>query len=104
MKQWFETLDDRLWFSSDEMVHLAKAGCSVTGLDRNKQFITSSEMREKGGRKMTTPPMFCPPCEAEIIATPSRHGLVWLCRSCRSGAATLPILRQVAPHAFVNHL
>ena len=53
---------------------------------------------------MTTPPMFCPSCEDELIATPSRHGLVWLCRSCRSGAATLPILRQVAPRAFVNHL
>jgi len=29
---------------------------------------------------------------------------VWLCRACRAGAVTLPILRQVAPRAFVNNL
>lgn len=39
---------------------------------------------------MTTSRMFCPSCEAELIATPSRHGLVWLCRSCRSGAGAHP--------------
>jgi len=70
MKQWFETLDDDIWFPSDEAgvqevefirrvlrlrrghqvldapcgagriaVPLAKAGCCVTGVDRNKRFI-----------------------------------------------------------------
>jgi len=33
-----------------------------------------------------------------------RHGVVWLCRTCRAGAATLAVLRHVAPRAFVNHL
>jgi hypothetical protein len=33
-----------------------------------------------------------------------RHGLVWVCRTCRAGAATLPILRQVAPRTFVNRV
>ena len=73
MKQWFETLDDDIWFPSDEAgvqevgfirrvlrlrrghqvldapcgagriaVPLAKAGCCVTGVDRNKRFIDSA--------------------------------------------------------------
>ena len=53
---------------------------------------------------MTTPRMSCPSCTAKLIARQSRHGLVWFCRNCRSGAATLPVLRQVAPRDFVNHL
>ena len=48
--------------------------------------------------------MSCPACTAQLIARQSRHGLVWFCHSCRSGAATLPVLRQVAPHDFVNQL
>ena len=70
MKQWFETLDDDLWFPADDAgfqevgfikrvlrlrrghqvldapcgagriaIHLAKAGCHVTGVDRNNRFI-----------------------------------------------------------------
>ena len=46
----------------------------------------------------------CPLCQRFLEPTKGRHGLVWLCRTCRAGAATLPILRQVAPRDFVNHL
>ena len=46
----------------------------------------------------------CPLCKRSLEPTKGRHGLVWLCRTCRAGAATLPILRQVAPRDFVNHL
>jgi ribosomal protein L37AE/L43A len=49
-------------------------------------------------------PLPCPSCRGSLEPTKGRHGLVWLCRSCHAGAATLPILRQVAPRAFVNHL
>ncbi len=30
--------------------------------------------------------------------------MLWVCRACRAGAVTLPILRQAAPRAFVNQL
>ena len=46
----------------------------------------------------------CPLCKRPLQPTQGRHGLVWLCRMCRAGAATLPILRQIAPREFVNHL
>jgi ribosomal protein L37AE/L43A len=46
----------------------------------------------------------CPSCGAYLERGKGRHGLVWLCRACRAGAVTLPILRQVAPRAFVNGL
>jgi ribosomal protein L37AE/L43A len=46
----------------------------------------------------------CPSCGEYLERGKGRHGLVWLCRGCRAGAVTLPILRQVAPRAFVNHL
>ncbi len=29
---------------------------------------------------------------------------MWICRTCRGGAVTLPILRKVAPRPFVNRL
>lgn len=48
--------------------------------------------------------MPCPSCGASLEATRSRHGLVWLCRSCGSCAATLPVLRRAAPRGFVNQL
>lgn len=48
--------------------------------------------------------MPCPSCHAELEAMSSKRGIVWLCRSCHAGAATLPILRQVAPRGFVNQL
>ena len=48
--------------------------------------------------------MPCPACDTALEPTPSKHGIVWLCNHCRSGAATLPVLRQVAPRAFVQHL
>ncbi len=48
--------------------------------------------------------MPCPLCQAELEPTPSKHGTVWLCRQCRAGAATLPILRKVAPRPFVNEV
>jgi hypothetical protein len=46
----------------------------------------------------------CPLCRGSLEPIKSRHGLVWVCRTCRAGAATVPILRAVAPRAFVNGL
>lgn len=46
----------------------------------------------------------CPLCKEALEPTKGRHGLVWVCRMCRAGAVTLPILRQVAPRPFVNQL
>lgn len=46
----------------------------------------------------------CPTCGGYLERAQSRHGLVWLCRACRAGAVTLPVLRQVAPRTFVNEL
>jgi len=46
----------------------------------------------------------CPVCRASLEPTSSLHGLVWLCRACRAGAATVPILRHVVPRAFVNRM
>ena len=48
--------------------------------------------------------MPCPTCGAALQPTKGRHGIVWLCRACHAGAATLPILRQVAPREFVNQV
>jgi Zn-finger nucleic acid-binding protein len=53
---------------------------------------------------MSDQPMLCPSCRSELAPTAGRHGIVWLCATCRGGAATLPILRQVAPRDFVNQL
>ncbi len=49
-------------------------------------------------------PLACPLCSGTLAPTRGRHGLVWLCRSCRAGAATLPVLREFAPRTFVNGL
>ncbi|HKA55301.1 MAG TPA: hypothetical protein VKJ47_16730 [Candidatus Binatia bacterium] len=49
-------------------------------------------------------PLRCPLCRKTLEPTTGRHGLVWVCRVCRAGAATLPILRQVASRTFVNQL
>jgi hypothetical protein len=46
----------------------------------------------------------CPTCGEYLERAKGPHGLVWLCRNCRAGAVTLPVLRQVAPRAFVNGL
>jgi uncharacterized protein YbaR (Trm112 family) len=46
----------------------------------------------------------CPLCRKALEPTKRRHGLVWVCRACRAGAVTLPILRQVASCPFVNQL
>ena len=46
----------------------------------------------------------CPLCRESLEPTQSHHGLVWVCRACRAGAVTLPILRQVASRPFVNQL
>jgi len=48
--------------------------------------------------------MPCPTCGADLEPTTGQHGIVWLCQTCRAGAATLPILRQVAPRDFVNQV
>ena len=53
---------------------------------------------------MESQSMPCPTCGADLEPTQGQHGIVWLCRPCRAGAATLPILRQVAPRNFVNQL
>ena len=49
-------------------------------------------------------PLPCPLCREFLEPTKRRYGLVWVCRMCRAGAVTLPILRQVASRPFVNHL
>jgi hypothetical protein len=49
-------------------------------------------------------PLPCPLCKEALEPAKGRHGLVWVCRTCRAGAVTLPILRQVAPRPFVNQL
>jgi hypothetical protein len=49
-------------------------------------------------------PLLCPLCRESLEPAKGRHGLVWVCRACRAGAATLPILRQVASRTFVNQL
>jgi ribosomal protein L37AE/L43A len=46
----------------------------------------------------------CPLCGRHLERAKGRHGLVWLCRGCRAGAVTLPVVRHVAPRAFVNAL
>ncbi len=46
----------------------------------------------------------CPLCGDSLERGAGRQGLVWICRSCRGGAVTLPILRRVAPRPFVNAL
>jgi hypothetical protein len=48
--------------------------------------------------------LYCPLCRAFLEPTKRPHGLVWICRTCRAGAVTLPILRQVALRLFVNEL
>lgn len=49
-------------------------------------------------------PLPCPVCRGFLEPTKRRYGLVWVCRTCRAGAVTLPLLRQVASHAFVNRV
>lgn len=46
----------------------------------------------------------CPLCGESLERGAGRGGLVWICRSCRGGAVTLPVLRKFAPRPFVNHL
>lgn len=46
----------------------------------------------------------CPLCGDALERGAGREGLVWICRTCRGGAVTLPILRRVAPRPFVNQL
>jgi Zn-finger nucleic acid-binding protein len=46
----------------------------------------------------------CPLCGESLERGAGRQGLVWICRTCRGGAVTLPILRKFAPKPFVNHL
>jgi hypothetical protein len=46
----------------------------------------------------------CPLCGDVLERGAGREGLVWICRGCRGGALTLPILRRFAPRPFVNHL
>lgn len=46
----------------------------------------------------------CPLCGDSLERGAGRQGLVWICRSCRGGAVTLPILRRFAPRPFVNSL
>ncbi len=46
----------------------------------------------------------CPLCDELLERGAGREGLVWLCRTCRGGAVTLPILRKHAPRSFVNAL
>lgn len=49
-------------------------------------------------------PLPCPLCGEDLDPIKRQHGLVWVCRVCRAGAVTLPVLRQVAERSFVNQL
>src|SRR5690349_22382981 len=53
---------------------------------------------------MREPELPCPLCASVLEAASGPHGLVWVCRPCRAGAATLPVLRRVAPRGFVNRV
>lgn len=46
----------------------------------------------------------CPSCGEYLERGAGRYGLVWICRECRGGAVTVPVLRRVAPRGFVNRL
>ena len=46
----------------------------------------------------------CPLCGDALERGAGREGLVWICRTCRGGAVTVPILRRFAPRPFVNQL
>jgi len=46
----------------------------------------------------------CPTCSTYLERGQGRYGLVWICRHCRAGAVTLPVLRQAAPRRFVNEV
>ena len=46
----------------------------------------------------------CPLCDESLERGAGRQGLVWICRTCRGGAVTVPILRKFAPRPFVNQL
>ena len=48
--------------------------------------------------------MLCASCSHPIHARGTTHGVVWICDACGTGAATLSVLRRVAPRAFVQHL
>jgi ribosomal protein L37AE/L43A len=48
--------------------------------------------------------MPCPLCGEALELASGRHGLVFVCRGCHAGAATLPVLRQVAPATLVDRL
>ncbi len=58
-------------------------------------------MREAPGRPRLED-LSCPLCRGSLERAKGRHGLVWLCRDCRAGAVTLPVLRRVAPRGFIN--
>ena len=46
----------------------------------------------------------CPTCGDYLERGAGRHGLVWICRECRGGAVTVPVLRKIAPRGFVNQV
>jgi hypothetical protein len=48
--------------------------------------------------------MPCPLCGETLELASGRHGLVFICRGCRAGAAALPVLRHVAPATLVDRL
>lgn len=49
-------------------------------------------------------PMRCARCSFELRPERTEHGLIWLCGSCATGAATLGVIRKVAPRRFVQQL
>jgi hypothetical protein len=66
--------------------------------------MTRPEERRPAGKVARLEQLPCPVCKGYLERAQGRHGLVWLCRACRTGAVTLPVLRHVAPRAFVNQL
>jgi hypothetical protein len=49
-------------------------------------------------------PMPCSECGEPLEARHVAHGTVWVCTPCGAGAATLGVIRRVAPRDFVRHL
>ena len=49
-------------------------------------------------------PLPCATCDRPLEPKGTPHGSVWLCRHCLAGAATLGVIRKVAPREFVNHI
>lgn len=49
-------------------------------------------------------PLPCAGCAQPLEPQTTEQGTVWICRACVAGAATLGVIRKVAPREFINHI